>query len=60
MGWLCQADRFSVWAQLIHCVVKPQVAAPDSMICLLNCSSSAQVLGGVFGSRPAFSNTVLL
>ena len=60
MGWLCQADRFSVWIQLIHWVVKPQLAAPDSLILVLNSSSSAQVFGGEFGSRPAFSNTVLL
>ena len=33
MGWLCHAERFSVWIQLIQAVVKPQVAAvPEARV----------------------------
>ena len=60
MGWLCQAEKFSSWIQEIQPVVKPHLAAPDSMILLENASTSSQVLGGVSRSRPAFSNTSLL
>jgi hypothetical protein len=60
MATLCHAEKFSVWIQLIQPLVNPQGAAPDSMIWREKVSISAQVAGGVSGSRPAFAKTSLL
>src|SRR5258708_12713484 len=52
-GTLCQALKLSSWTHDCQPVVKPH-AAPDALSFAAACSTSGQVFGGLFGSRPAF------
>src|ERR1035437_1702399 len=58
-GTLCQALMDSSCTQVCQAVVNGQ-AMPASLSLSASSSTSSQVLGGLFGSRPAFLNISLL
>src|ERR1039458_8055976 len=58
-GRLCQALMASSCTQDCHAVVNEQ-AMPASLSLSASSCTSSQVLGGLFGSRPAFLKASLL
>ena len=57
MGWLCQAEKFSICTQDCQPVVKPQ-GYPAAWVFMAAASSSGQVFGA--SATPALANAVLL
>src|ERR1700675_2577361 len=58
-GTLCQALKLSSWTHDCQPVVNPQ-AMPAALSFSAAAATSGHVLGGAFGSRPAFLNASLL
>src|SRR5512144_2361787 len=58
-GTLCHAEKLSSCVHTCQPVVNGQ-ACPDALSLAIAATTSGHVFGGLFGSRPAFSNASLL
>src|SRR5436190_22133307 len=59
-GWLCHAEKLSSCVHDCQPVVNGQLVTPAALIMAAAATTACHVTGGLFGSRPAFSNMSLL